>query len=203
MGCTQLKQQSARSGKPVPRERTSKGSRSDTRSTILGRGIVAAAVGVTVGGMFLQSMAAHEVMNLTQSLSLSSKAVCLSAGEPLSTMTRTGLAGGDVKIKEIEGISTLHRGWHPASYIGKVWVKVIPASENMGKQHCVKITWGAYTFAKMLSVGESLSLVHSKRNQDSIPLTVDVEPAAKVEFGQREPLGINQYSIADPEWSTR
>ena len=142
-------------------------------------------------------------MNLAQALGLSPKAACLSADEPSSTTNRTGLTGEDAKTKEIEGISTLHRGWHPASYIGKVWVKVIPSPENMGKQHCVKITWGAYRFAKMLSVGESLNLVHSKRNPDSIPLTVEVEPAVKVEFGQQEPLGINQYSITDSEWVTK
>ena len=55
----------------------------------------------------------------------------------------------------------------------------------------------------MLSVGESLNLVHSKRNPDSIPVTVEVEPAAKVEFGQQEPFGINQYSITDSEWTAR
>ena len=202
MGCTQLEQQSARSGKLDSRERTNKDSRSETRFTILGQGILAA-VGVLVGGIFLQSVAAHEMMNLAQALGLSPKAACFSTDESSSTTNRTGLTGEDAKTKEIEGISTLHRGWHPASYIGKVWVKVIPSPENMGKQHCVKITWGAYAFAKTLSVGESLSLVHSKRNQDSIPLAVDVEPAAKVEFGQREPFGINQYSIADSEWSTR
>lgn len=202
MGCTQLEQQSARSGKLDSRERTSKGSRSETRFTILGQGILAA-VGVLVGGIFLQSVAAHEIMNLAQALGLSPKAVCLSADESSSTTNRTGLTGEDAKTKEIEGISTLHRGWHPASYIGKVWVKVIPSPENMGKQHCVKITWGAYRFAKMLSVGESLNLVHSKRNPDSIPLTVEVEPAVKVEFGQQEPLGINQYSITDSEWVTK
>lgn len=203
MGCTQLKQQSARSEKPASRESASKDSRSDTRFTILGQGILAAAIGVVAGGIFLQSVAAHEIMNLAQALGLSPKAACLSADESSSTTNRTGLTGEDAKTKEIGGISTLHRGWHPASYIGKVWVKVIPSPENMGKQHCVKITWGAYRFAKILSVGESLSLVHSKRNPDSIPLTVEVEPAAKVEFGQREPLGINQYSITDPEWATR
>jgi len=202
VGCTQLEQQSARSGKLDSRERTSKGSRSETRFTILGQGILAA-VGVLVGGIFLQSVAAHEIMNLAQALGLSPKAVCLSADESSSTTNRTGLTGEDAKTKEIEGISTLHRGWHPASYIGKVWVKVIPSPENMGKQHCVKITWGAYRFAKMLSVGESLNLVHSKRNPDSIPLTVEVEPAVKVEFGQQEPLGINQYSITDSEWVTK
>ena len=202
MGCTQLEQQSARSGKPDLRERTSKDSRSETRFTILGQGILAA-VGVLVGGIFLQSAAAHEIMNLAQALGLSPKAACFSADESSSTTNRTGLTGEDAKTKEIEGISTLHRGWHPASYIGKVWVKVIPSPENMGKQHCVKITWGAYRFAKMLSVGESLNLVHSKRNSDSIPLTVEVEPAVKVEFGQQEPLGINQYSITDSEWVTK
>lgn len=202
MGCTQLEQQSARSGKLDSRERTSKDSRSETRFTILGQGILAA-VGVLVGGIFLQSVAAHEIMNLAQALGLSPKAACLSADESSSTTNRTGLTGEDAKTKEIEGISTLHRGWHPASYIGKVWVKVIPSPENMGKQHCVKITWGAYRFAKMLSVGESLNLVHSKRNPDSIPLTVEVEPAVKVEFGQQEPLGINQYSITDSEWVTK
>ena len=202
MGCTQLEQQSARSGKLDSRERTSKGSRSETRFTILGQGILTA-VGVLVGGIFLQSVAAHEIMNLAQALGLSPKAACLSADESSSTTNRTGLTGEDAKTKEIEGISTLHRGWHPASYIGKVWVKVIPSPENMGKQHCVKITWGAYRFGKMLSVGESLNLVHSKRNPDSIPLTVEVEPAAKVEFGQQEPLGINQYSITDSEWVTK
>ena len=202
MGCTQLEQQSARSGKPDLRERTSKDSRSETRFTILGQGILAA-VGVLVGGIFLQSAAAHEIMNLAQALGLSPKAACFSADESSSTTNRTGLTGEDAKTKEIEGISTLHRGWYPASYIGKVWVKVIPSPENMGKQHCAKITWGAYRFAKMLSVGESLNLVHSKRNSDSIPLTVEVEPAAKVEFGQQEPLGINQYSITDSEWVTK
>ena len=202
MGCTQLEQQSARSGKLDSRESTNKDSRSETRFTILGQCILAA-VGVLVGGIFLQSVAAHEMMNLAQALGLSPKAACFSTDESSSTTNRTGPTGEDAKTKEIEGISTLHRGWHPASYIGKVWVKVIPGPENMGKQHCVKITWGAYRFAKMLSVGESLSLVHSKRNQDSIPLAVDVEPAAKVEFGQREPFGINQYSIADSEWTAR
>ena len=73
-------------------------------------------------------------------------------------MNQTSLTDEDAKTKEIEGISTLHRGWHPASYIGTVWVKVIPAPENMGRQHCVKIAWGAYMFAKMLPVGESLNL---------------------------------------------
>lgn len=202
MGCTQLEQQSARSGKLDSRERTSKDSRSETRFTILGQGILAA-VGVLVGGIFLQSVAAHEIMNLAQALGLSPKAACLSADESSSTTNQTGLTDEDAKTKEIEGISTLHRGWHPASYIGKVWVKVIPSPENMGKQHCVKIAWGAYRFAKMLSVGESLNLVHSKRNPDSIPLTVEVEPAVKVEFGQQEPLGINQYSITDSEWVTK
>ena len=137
MGCTQLEQQSARSGKLDSRERTSKGSRSETRFTILGQGILTA-VGVLVGGIFLQSVAAHEIMNLAQALGLSPKAACLSADESSSTTNRTGLTGEDAKTKEIEGISTLHRGWHPASYIGKVWVKVIPSPENMGKQHCVK-----------------------------------------------------------------
>ena len=203
MGCTQLKQQVARSGKLASREGTSKDSGSDTRFAIFGRGIVAAAVGVVAGGMLLQSVAAHEIMNLAQALGLSPRAACFLADESSSTINQTSLTDEDAKTKEIEGISTLHRGWHPASYIGTVWVKVIPAPENMGRQHCVKIAWGAYMFAKMLPVGESLNLVHSKRNPDSVPLTVEVEPAAKVEFGQREPLGINQYSIADPEWITR
>ena len=118
-------------------------------------------------------------------------------------MNRSGLTGEVARTKEVEGVSTLHQGWHPTSYLGKVWVKVIPSPENMGKQHCIKITWGAYTFVKMFSVVESLNLVHSKRNQDSIPITVDVEPAAKVDFGQREPFGINHYSIADSEWTTK
>lgn len=203
MGCTHVKQQSTRSGKPVPREGMNKDSRMDMHSTTLGRGIVAVAVGVVTGGIFLQSVGAHEIMNLAQGLGLSPKVTCFSTEDSSSTMNRSGLADADAKTKKIDEISTLHRGWHPASYIGKVWVKVIPTPENMGKQHCVKITWGAYVFAKTLSVGESLSLVHSKRNQDSIPLAVDVEPAAKVEFGQREPFGINQYSIADSEWTTR
>lgn len=203
MGCTHVKQQSTRSGKPVLREGMNKDSRTDMHFTILGRGIVAAAVGVVAGGMLLQSVGAHEIMNLAQGLGLFPKATCFSVEDSSVTMNRSGLAGADAKTKKIDEISTPHRGWHPASYIGKVWVKVIPAPENIGKRHCVKITWGPYAFAKTLSVGESLSLVHFKRNQDNIPLAVDVEPAAKVEFGQREPFGINQYSIADLEWTTR
>ena len=107
MGCTQLKQQVARLGKLTSREGTSKDSRSDTRFVVFGRGIVAAAVGVVVGGMFLQSVAAHEIMNLAQALGLSPRAACFLADESSSTMNQTSLTDEEAKIKEIKGISTL------------------------------------------------------------------------------------------------
>ena len=84
-------------------------------------------------------------------------------------------------------------GQHPDDYKGPVWIRITPATGNANKPHIVRILWGQYLFERELCIPDGpLSLTHHKTNLGSIPLQINVEPAATVTVGQGPP--------PDEEW---
>jgi hypothetical protein len=91
--------------------------------------------------------------------------------------------------------ATFKRDWrfcHPASYTGKVWIRVVPRFENRALRHEYVIRWGPWTYRNILKFGymESASLSHMKGDDGlSIPIIFDIEPPCFVAIGQGEPPG--------------
>ena len=84
-------------------------------------------------------------------------------------------------------------GQHPDDYRGPVWIRIAPATGNANQPHTVRILWGQYLFERELYIPDGpLSLTHHKTNLGSIPLQINVEPAATVTVGQGPP--------PDEEW---
>ena len=84
-------------------------------------------------------------------------------------------------------------GQHPDDYKGPVWIRITPATGNANKPHTIRILWGQYLFEQELCIPDGpLSLTHHKTNLGSIPLQINVEPAATVTVGQGPP--------PDEEW---
>ena len=84
-------------------------------------------------------------------------------------------------------------GQHPGDYKGPVWIRITPAAGNANKPHTIRILWGQYLFERELYIPDGpLSLTHHKTNLGSIPLQINVEPAATVTVGQGPP--------PDEEW---
>ena len=84
-------------------------------------------------------------------------------------------------------------GQHPDDYKGPVWIRITPATGNANQPHTVRILWGQYLFERELSIPDGpISLTHHKTNLGSIPLQINVEPAATVTVGQGPP--------PDEEW---
>lgn len=84
-------------------------------------------------------------------------------------------------------------GQHPDDYKGPVWIRITPATGNANKPHTIRILWGQYLFERELYIPDGpLSLTHHKTNLGSIPLQINVEPAATVTVGQGPP--------SDEEW---
>lgn len=84
-------------------------------------------------------------------------------------------------------------GQHPDDYKGPVWIRITPATGNANKPHTIRILWGQYLFERELYIPDGpLSLTHHKTNLGSIPLQINVEPAATVTVGQGPP--------PDEEW---
>ena len=84
-------------------------------------------------------------------------------------------------------------GQHPDDYKGPVWIRITPATGNANQPHTVRILWGQYLFERELFIPDGpISLTHHKTNLGSIPLQINVEPAATVTVGQGPP--------PDEEW---
>ena len=84
-------------------------------------------------------------------------------------------------------------GQHPDDYKGPVWIRITPATGNANKPYTVRILWGQYLFERELFIPDGpISLTHHKTNLGSIPLQINVEPAATVTVGQGPP--------PDEEW---
>ena len=92
-------------------------------------------------------------------------------------------------------------GQHPDDYKGLVWIRITPATGNANQPHTVRILWGQYLFERELSIPDGpLSLTHHKTNLGSIPLQINVEPAATVTVGQGPPLDEEWVNI-DEGWT--
>ena len=91
--------------------------------------------------------------------------------------------------------SAFKRHWcfcHPASYTGKIWIKVVPRFETHALTHHYVIRWGPWTFRSVLNFGgiESGALAHMKGDDGlSIPVIFDISSPCYVAIGQGEPPG--------------
>ena len=84
-------------------------------------------------------------------------------------------------------------GQHPDDYKGPVWIRITPATGNANQPHTIRTLWGQYLFEREPYIPDGpLSLTHHKTNLGSIPLQINVEPAATVTVGQGPP--------PDEEW---
>lgn len=85
---------------------------------------------------------------------------------------------------------------HPATYAGKVWIRVVTKPENSEMLHEYIIRWGPWEYKGKLSFGdrECISLVHAKGDDGlSVPIFFTISPPCYVSFGQDEPL--DDYTI--------
>jgi len=80
---------------------------------------------------------------------------------------------------------------HPATYAGKVWIRVVTKPENHQISHEYVIRWGPREYKGKLLFGgrQCLSLVHAKGDDGlSVPIFFTISLACYVSFGQGEPL---------------
>jgi hypothetical protein len=77
------------------------------------------------------------------------------------------------------------------SYAGKVWIKVVPRTENRNIVHSYRINWGPWVYTNQITFGEynSVTLWHRKEVDEPIPLSFHIEPESCVTFGTGEPSG--------------
>lgn len=102
----------------------------------------------------------------------------------------------------VDELKNPHYYTHDKEYTGRVWINIIPTSANEGKQHTIRIIWGAVKYENTFRVGDSSSLVHEKTKPDSVRMDVYVEPAARVEFGVGRPPSKHVIDIKDG-WTKR
>lgn len=102
----------------------------------------------------------------------------------------------------VDELKNPHYYTHDKEYTGRVWINIIPTSANEGKQHTIRIIWGAVKYENTFRVGNSSSLVHEKTKPDSVRMDVYVEPAARVEFGVGRPPSKHVIDIKDG-WTKR
>jgi len=79
---------------------------------------------------------------------------------------------------------------HPAAYSGKVWIQVVPRTENRAREHAYSIRWGPWQYRGILQPtgNKSVCLWHMKRaNGQSDPIFFSIMPACYVVFGQGNP----------------
>jgi hypothetical protein len=90
---------------------------------------------------------------------------------------------------------------HPQEHVGVVWVRVVPAPENVGVPHRLVLRWGPYY--KEVGVAASdmpTSLVHHKTNPDAVTFYVSVTPSAVITFGCGAPPDANYLNV-DEGWT--
>lgn len=79
--------------------------------------------------------------------------------------------------------------YHPEETVGRVWARLLPVPDAIGKAHDLTFRWGPYT--KRITVTptttDPISFEHHKTSPDSVALLVEVRPAAVITFGQGEP----------------
>lgn len=111
------------------------------------------------------------------------------------------LAGGQTASSSpMEGLARLHQHVYSGSYAGQVWINIVPEVE--GQYHDVHIVWGKWEYREVFLVGESLSLILEKTKSDEVPMDVRIEPAARVEFGEGAPPGVDVRNI-EKGWTER
>lgn len=80
-----------------------------------------------------------------------------------------------------------HVRYHPAEYVGPIWIHIAPDIGNEKLNLHVMVIWGDYVFEKELDLeGQAISLLHHKLEADALPLYVHVDPVATVSIGQGE-----------------
>jgi hypothetical protein len=78
---------------------------------------------------------------------------------------------------------------YPANHKGQVWFRIAAKPINSPPVHKFRISWGPWTFAKKISLGNgAVSLVHSKSHDGvPVPIILEVWPKAYSDFGIDEP----------------
>lgn len=79
--------------------------------------------------------------------------------------------------------------YHPEDVVGRVWVRLLPVPEAVGKVHELTFRWGPYSRRITVTPTSAgpISFEHHKTAPDSVALLVEVHPAAVITFGQGEP----------------
>ncbi|HYV35071.1 MAG TPA: hypothetical protein VE988_05160, partial [Gemmataceae bacterium] len=80
--------------------------------------------------------------------------------------------------------------FHPASYVGKVWLEVVANPENLDRAHRFTILWGFWQYCDLLSFEdlERASLTHMKGpDGQSFPIFFEISPPCHVVCGQGDP----------------
>ena len=78
---------------------------------------------------------------------------------------------------------------HPRDHVGLVWVRVLPSTDMLGREHSMTLRWGPYIRQVRFTPQQAIpiSFLHHKTNPDVVTLHVQIEPQSIVTFGQGVP----------------